>query len=291
MTDETAATPADVTGTPVDSTAPVGVSPEAQAPAGGTAPDALDALAPEVLATDEDEFEEIERGDKKYRIPKALKGELLMHQDYTQKTMTLAEQRRAVEAQAAEVERAKTLTTEERVAYGKLHSLHEQVQQYEQIDWDAYEATQPAEAQRHWRLYQTALNQRQNAISTLQNHEAQKTQAAQQDSAKRRTEVEAQVAKDIPNWPSRKVEIEEFASKHGYTPQVLAETASASDYKLLHFAEVGFKFIERQRAAARAAAAGAVKPAPEVGGTATAGLDPNSMSFEQYKAAREAGKL
>lgn len=282
---ETAATPAGGDDTqPVASDAP---APEAHAPAGGTEPEAnLDALSPE--APSEDEFEEVERGDKKYRIPKALKGELLMHQDYTRKTMDLAEQRRQLDAQKAEVERAKSLSTEERRAYGKLESLHDQVSQYEKVDWDALEASDPAEAQRHWRLYQTALNQRNQVAAAIQQHEAQKTQQAQQMTAKRRAEIEERVAKEIPNWPAKRVEIQEFAARYGYTPDVLAETAEVNDYKLLHLAHEGFKFLERQRAAARAAAAGAVKPAPEVGGTATAGNDPSRMSMEQYKAWREA---
>lgn len=289
---ETAANPAGGEDTSAQA-GPEAVTPEATAaPAEGASTEIgsenTDALA---LASEEDEFEEIERGEKKYRIPKALKGELLMHQDYTRKTMEVAEQRKALEAAKAEVERAQALTTEERRAYGKLEALHEQVAAYEKVDWDTLEATDPAEAQRHWRLYQTAKDQRQQVYAALQQHEAKKTQEAQQTAAKRRAEVEAQVAKEIPNWPARRPELEAFAAKHGYAPEALAENADVNDFKLLHYAYEGFKFIERQRAAAKAAAAGAVKPAPEVGGTAAAGLDPNKMTMEQFIAARESGQL
>lgn len=293
---DTAANPAggDDTRVDVTPTASDAPAPEANAPAGGTdaqtsnepnTDDLADLIGPE---PEEDEYEEIERGEKKYKVPKALKSELLMHQDYTRKTMELADQRRALEAAKAEVEQARTLTTEERRAYAKVESLNEQVVAYEKVDWDALEAADPQEAQRHWRTYQQALNQRNQAIFTLQQYESQKAQQAQQIAAKRREEVEAAVAKEIPNWPARKVELERFAAEHGYAPEVLAETADAKDFKLLHLAEIGSRFIQRQRAAAKAAAQNAVKPAPEVSGTAAAGADPSRMTMEQYAAWRAA---
>lgn len=285
MNIETAANPAGGDDTRVETPAPDATNPEAQAPAEGDAP-LSEELAPEApLALEEDEFEEIERGEKKYRIPKELKSEFLMHQDYTRKTMELADQRRALEAAKAEVERAQTLTTEERRAYASLDLLSGQIAQYEKVDWDALESTDPVEAQRHWRTFQTLKEQRQTTFNALQQHEAQKAAQAQQEAAKRREETEARVAKEIPNWPTRKLELEKFAADHGLSSEDLA-LARAEDFKLLNYAYEGFRFVERQRAAARAAAQGAIKPAPEVGGTAAAGADPSTMSMEQYKAWR-----
>lgn len=290
MTDTTAANPAGGDDTRVEtSTAPDAPVTEANTPAEGAEQSASEPeIDPALLAdTVEEEFEEIEREGKKAKVPKWLKPELLMQQDYTRKTMELAEQRRAVEQAKAQVEQAHAMTTEERRAYAKLESLTDTVTQYEQVDWDALEASDPQEAARHWRTYQTALNQRQQTVSTLQQHEFAKTQRAQQESAKRREEFEARAAKDVPNWsPTRRQELESFATQYGYTPDALAANARVEDYQLLHYAHEGFKFIQRQRAAAKAAAQSAVKPAPEVGGTAAAGSDPSRMSMDQYMAWR-----
>ena len=290
---ETAANPAGGEGTPAQAAPEPVVTEATAAPAEGasTEPgsDDIDLLTAET--PEEEEFEEIERGEKKYRIPKALKGELLMHQDYTRKTMEVAERRKALDAQEARIKQLETLTTEELRDVARFDTLREQVAAYEKVDWDALEASDPAEAQRHWRLYQQAKDQARDIFLRHQQRQAQKTQEAQQTAAKRREEVEAQVAKEIPNWPARRPELEAFAGRYGYTPDFLAGHADANDFKLLHLAEVGHRFIERQRAAAKAAANSAVKPAPEVGGTAAAGIDPKSMSFEQFKAAREAGQL
>lgn len=282
-------------------------------PAGGddtraditAAPDAIDtganpadantAADPALLEAPADpveEFEEIERGDKKYRVPKELKGEFLMHADYTRKTMEVAEQRKALEQAKAQIEQAQALSTEERRAFARLEALNDQISQYEQVDWDTLEASDPQEAAKHWRTYQTALNQRNSTASALHQHEVQKAQRAQHEAAKRREEVETRLAKEVPNWsPAKRQELESFASQYGYTPDVLANTARVEDFQLLNLAHEGFKFIQRQKAAARAAAQSAVKPAPEVGGTAAAGIDPNNLSMEQYIALRQAGKL
>lgn len=287
---ETAANPAGGEGTPAQAAPEPVVAEATAAPAEGasTEPgsDDIDLLTAET--PEEEEFEEIERGEKKYRIPKALKGELLMHQDYTRKTMEVAEQRKAIEAEKARIEQLQTLTTEELRDVARFDTLREQVAAYDKVDWDALEASDPAEAQRHWRLYQQAKDQARDIFLRHQQRQAQKTQEAQQTAAKRREEVEAQVAKEIPNWPARRPELETFAGRYGYTPDFLAAHADANDFKLLHLAEVGHRFIERQRAAAKAAANSAVKPAPEVGGTAAAGGDPRTMSMEQYIAAAKA---
>jgi hypothetical protein len=284
---ETAATPAGGDDThavqPAASDAP---APEAQTPAEGTAPDAgLNALPPE---PEEDEFEEIERGEKKYRIPKALKGELLMHEDYTRKTMALADQRREIDQAKAQVDQARQLTTEEFQLAAKHTALSEQIAAYEQVDWDALEAADPVEAQKHWRHYQTALNQRTQTATAFQQRQAARQAQEQRDHAKLREQVETEVARKIPNWTTKRPEVESFAARFGYTPDKLNATADANDYHILYLANEGHKFLERQRAAAKAAAAGAVKPAPEVGGTAAAGADPRAMSMEQYRAWRAA---
>src|SRR5215204_3179929 len=59
---------------------------------------------PTEAETEAEELEEIERNGKKYKIPTALKSELLMQQDYTRKTQEVAEQRRAIEAEQQALE-------------------------------------------------------------------------------------------------------------------------------------------------------------------------------------------
>jgi hypothetical protein len=290
---DTAATPAGGEDTHVSASETV--NPEASTPAEGTAPEAN---ASDIDLTDlvpaeplEDEFEEIERGEKKYKVPKDLKGEFLMHQDYTKKTMELAEQRKATEARAAALEQAEKLSTEERRSFAKVDQLTDTIEAYEKVDWRALEQADPTAANSHWREFQMAKDERAKLASGLQRQITERQTREQQETAKRREERDATVSKEIPNWATRKGELEQFATRYGYTPEGLAENAAANDYKLLHFAEIGARFIERQKAAAKAAGQAGIKPAPEVGGTASAGIDPKSLSMEAYIAARKADQI
>jgi hypothetical protein len=64
----------------------------------------LEPDAPPEVETSDDDSEEVDYEGEKYKLPKKLKDALLRQQDYTQKTQQVAEQRRAIEAQAQQVQ-------------------------------------------------------------------------------------------------------------------------------------------------------------------------------------------
>src|SRR4051794_25376107 len=97
------------------------------------------AAAPEAAAEDPDETEEVERGGKTYRVPKALKGELMMHADYTRKTQEVAATRRALEQRAVDLAEAEVQT---RAALGEhvaevaqLHGIEAELARLGAVDW------------------------------------------------------------------------------------------------------------------------------------------------------------
>ena len=53
---------------------------------------------------EEDDSEEVDIDGKSYKVPKELKDMVLMHKDYTQKTQAVAEQRKAYEEKAQNLE-------------------------------------------------------------------------------------------------------------------------------------------------------------------------------------------
>jgi hypothetical protein len=88
---------------------------------------------------DADDHEEIEHEGQKYKVPKALKDSFLRQADYTQKTQTLAEQRRQVEQQREAWERERSQQTtalkELREDIGKAANLESQLAAYKDVDW------------------------------------------------------------------------------------------------------------------------------------------------------------
>lgn len=113
--------------------------------AGDLDADAAEGDEPEgQAATEEDDSEEIEVEGAKYKIPKAVKPLLLMEKDYRQKTMALAEERRALEtkltadvAQRNEFERANIAD------FAKLHTIDASLAEFKAVtqeQWDAMKA-------------------------------------------------------------------------------------------------------------------------------------------------------
>ena len=294
MDTQTEANPAPVEET-IASTPEQGATPpentEALSPEGSEPDPLLDGLE---LATPEDDTEEVDWEDgNKYRIPKALKPALMKEADYRKKTMELADQRKAVEAVDAQLRQAQQVSQAEFQAQVQLTVLNEQVVQYEQVDWDAWTDADPFEAQKGWQKYQTALNKRNQIGAELQQHMQWKDAVSQQETAKRREAILSTVAKEIPNWSTETQNtLESFAEANGYTREELSAAAEPRDYKLLRLAHIGQQFLDRQKAAANMKAAAQAKAAPTVSGNASGGnTDPNSMSAEEYIAARRAGRI
>lgn len=287
---ETAANPADGTDTPVESTASEPVTPEAQTTAEGTTTE-TETTGFEDLLPPEDDVEEVDYEGAKYKVPKPLKEALLRHSDYTRKTMELAEQRRALEADKSVIERAKALTAAEIKASVRLDQVGTELAQFQNIDWKVLDPNDPDVQKAHWRFQQL-----QGEFGSLKNqldeHFRVKNTQAQQETAKAREESDRVLTKEIKGWtPEKRQELETFAVNQGI-PQEVIPLASASELKILNLAHIGQQFIERQRAAAKAAAQSKAQPASEVGGGGGANTsDPSLMSMEQYVAARSAGKL
>ena len=93
----------------------------------------------------EDEDEEVEHDGQKYKVPKALKPLLMMQGDYTQKTQALAEQRRAIEAQAQQTHQ---LVQQNIADIGRVASIDERLQQFSQLNWQALSEADPLQAQK-----------------------------------------------------------------------------------------------------------------------------------------------
>lgn len=253
-------------------------------------PDTSEADAP--LAASDDETEEVEFEGVKHRIPRALKGAFLRDADYRQKTMTLADQRREVEAKAQAVAETASRQTDNIKHYARLESLGEQVAQYSAVDWDALEQEDPSAAASAFRQYQTLKDAYQATYARIAQNEQQQAQEATQETAKRRTDTLAAVTREIPGWsPARQKELESIATENGYSPDYIEKYATAADYKLLHLADVGRKALAAQAAARRVAAQQAAPAAAEVGHKAAAvRKDPSRMSDDEWWQNRKKSK-
>jgi hypothetical protein len=193
----------------------------------------------------EDDTEEIERDGVKYRIPKALKDDLLRQADYTRKTQEVAETRRALEMQA------QSLTQQAQLAEATL------------------------EHRTNLRLVEQTLQQLEGAITRA----ADETRAiSERNAANAIAQAEAQLSREIEGWGVEYLSsLAAYASKEfGVSPQELRESVINPDgtpdtrtikvLARLHKAETELATLKAQQTKAQQASKqAAVTPAKPVG--------------------------
>lgn len=220
------------------------------------------------LATGADEANpedaEIEYEGEKFKVPAKLKDAFLRQSDYTKKTMEVAETRRSLEAQKAEVEQLSTASQEQIDAVIAAKSAQAKV--------DALLST-PIDG-----LSQDQINALRLDLADAERAVAQNNAKAQeaarkageqrsQHFAKAVEQARTEAAKHIPNFSdTRLAELGSLVKTLGGDPDAVKQIADPTALRVLHLADIGAKFIERQRQAGRARAAQEVQPAAEITG-------------------------
>jgi hypothetical protein len=241
-----------------------------------------DGLEPAAEGADQDDdgsdvLEDVEYEGKIYQAPKALKGALMRHADYTRKTQELAAERRAAESERAwHAESQDTRTA--------LAALQHKMAAVEQVDWPTLQREDP-EAAEQLRLHAAALVEAHGHLTAdLEARHAEHEALRQQAHAERLRDGHAVLSRDIEGWsPELAGRLAKFASSEfGVTPEELAEVHDPRLVKLLHAAYVAANAGRLNRQAQRHVDAQASRPAATVGGRAAAGKDPNRMSTEEW---------
>lgn len=224
----------------------------------------------------EPEEVEVEYEGKAYKLPPELKDALLRQQDYTKKTMDVAEQRRSIEARAKQLETFETLSKERVTAFQNVAKLQAQIQQIEAIPLDGL-------TQDQINGFRLDLQDLYAQVAQWENYQQQVAQREQQERgqqfAKARETAIAQAATRIPNFTNeRRAALESLAVEMGAAPDDVQNIADPTVYEVLHYADIGRKFVERQRKAAQAKAAGQAQSATQLGGKTSNAKNPGEMS-------------
>src|SRR5688500_6509312 len=226
-------------------------------------------------------FEEIERDGRRAKIPAWLKPELMMQADYTRKTQELAEARRALEADRANVQQA---SEAELSAHANLTMIDQQIGHYSKVDWNAwYDSDMPA-AQKAFAKFQLLKDARAQVLGTLGKIREERTLKEQQDTAKRLEEGAAELARDIKDWsPTTAAKLFDFGqSRYGFSREDLDGIDDPRLVKVLHAAFQWEEHQAQQRRAQNLLAAQTSRPAEKVGGaTPKPGLD-DRLSAEEW---------
>ena len=189
----------------------------------------------------EDDHEEVERGGKKYRVHKDLKGDLLRQDDYSRKTQVHAEQVRRFEERVKSFE---ALTEDGVKAAAEAMSLRERladIQSLTDADWAQVRAMDRQDGGDRYDRLMRDLSALPGKLA-----EAEKTSQAKRDEAlkaqsdlqtKRIEQGRAVLERDIPGWgPELGSKLAAFAAKEfGVNPEEDGEAfMSPKVVKMVH---------------------------------------------------------
>lgn len=237
-------------------------------------------LAEEALAEAEDLFE-LELDGQVHVLPAALKGAFLRQADYTRKTQELAEQRRALEAERQGLaQRAGADASEDRT---QLAVLDHYLTEFEQVDWQAFEATNPQAARQMWAKFEDLAQTRERLAEAVTHGESRAELQRAREAAERMAETGRTLAQEIEGWsPDTAAKLVEYAQAFGVTMEELAEAADPRLWKLLHKAWRADQ-ASQQDAASRAQA---IRPAVQVAGAAAGGGVRDELATKEWMARR-----
>ena len=238
----------------------------------------------------EEEFEEVERGDKKYRVPKALKPELMMEADYRRKTQELAEQRRSHEAEVVAFKGAVKEIDEARFDLAATERRMADLQALTEQEWlairqmDARDGTNRYDALQ--REFLSLPRKAEELKKTLDSKETEALNKQREITAKRVEEGQAILSRDIPGWgPELGAKLADFvqaefgvtADKHG---DAFMDPALV---KMAHAAYQAKQSQQKNVVLKAADAATKVQPVkPSRGGPAPKGGLHDSLSTEEW---------
>lgn len=236
----------------------------------------------------EDDSEEIEHEGQKYKVPKAIKPLLMFNADYTRKTQEVAELRKAVEAERQTLHQA---SQAEIGALAQVTALDQQIAQFQNVDWDAWEETDPFAAAKGARQLQQLRDARGQAAGQYVGLQRQRTETEQRETATRLQEASAVLSRDIKDWsPELGAKLKDFGVKqYGFTAAELDEFSDPRMVKVLHAAFEGHQASTKTQAAQKHLAAQTAQPAAKIGkgSTPPTGLD-DRLSAEEWTRRRNA---
>jgi hypothetical protein len=258
--------------------------------------EAVETEAEEVETESEDEAEEqpgekvtIEVDGKTVELTPEQIAEVykngLRQADYSRKTMEVAEQRKAAEAEIAKA-------SQERAEYQqKLHAYAIQLEgalnEQSQINWQDLIDNDPVEYLKQQHLY----NQRQAALAQAQNEQGRLAQLQEQEQRQRYTEYlnaqKQELLANLPAWKdeskaaAEKAEMRQFLVSQGFTEQDVAEVVDYRHVLLIRDAMQFRKLLKDAPAAAKKVTQAPVKA--ERTGVSSIGNDKNRDAVKAFK--------
>ncbi len=235
---------------------------------------------------EDDGTEPLNFNGTEYKLPKDIAaGVKSMQKDYTQKTMALADERRAFQAQA-QVQQAL------RADYDQLSALNSRVNEFQNIDWNTLAKTDHALALQLMADSRNVESQRNQLMQQISYKDQQLQQHQAQETARLVMSSEAILKRDIKDWsPQLENQLVEFALEMGFDLEdVKKSKVDPRLYKLLHEAHQGRQIMKKMAASKAPKIVQHAKPVTTLKAKgAKPAPNPATMTMAQYREYRKKG--
>lgn len=233
----------------------------------------------------DDDEEEVEFEGKTIKGPKGLKDALLRQADYTRKTQEIAEQRKQYEAA---IQRVSQVSEAETQALYKVAAIDAKLNDYANIDWQAWDEQDPIAAIRARQELGDLQRARGEAVNEHAMTRTQAAQLAQQETAKRLEEGVKVLAQQIPGWGAEKATAIRTFAKETYrlSDEQIAMIDDPAEVMILHDAMLYRQSQKKAATAKKVEAQQAIQPAVTVkgkGGNLPRGLSDDLSTDEWLK--------
>jgi hypothetical protein len=196
----------------------------------------IEAAPEEDKPEDEPEYVEITHNGKPVKLTL---DEVLEHAskgfDYTQKTQQLADQRKQIEQLAQNVQQQYQLQQATIQETAKLYSMDSALQNYQNVNWDAWMDQDPIEASKGWQKFQMLKSQRDETATSIQQAQAKTQYMTQSQLQQQLAEGAKQLASEIKGWsPELATALKTNGLEYGFTDSELDQVYDPRMVKVLH---------------------------------------------------------
>lgn len=234
---------------------------------------------------EEDGTEEVDYEGKQYKLPKELKEALLRQRDYTQKTMEVAEQRRAAEIVKQQADQTLQFVADFQNEYFELVNADKQIAELKGLDWNGIIEQDPQLAMK--------LQNKLNLLINQKDELKYKIDTIQHDLSEKRAQEHARILQDghntlkriIPGWNDETMrQVGEYAfSRYGEMAKTIVDPKMVED---LYYAKLGRELASKLKKPTSATPQ--LKPTATVkSGAAKVKVNPDKLTTEQWLKWRE----
>jgi hypothetical protein len=242
----------------------------------------------------DDDFEDVEIDGKVFRVQKDAKPYLMKNADYTQKTQTLAEERRQLQAEREEFQQKAESQKAFLDTVVAVQRMDAELAELQDINFEQLAMENPQEANRLWFRMQQLRDNRANAAGHAQNISQQQAEANERARVNAQQKALAELSTPKPDlgWAGKfDQETSQALTKTGvelgFDPSELSRVDDPRIIRTINLARIGLQTLKKQTAAQPAAPKAA--PVPQVGGNKAKGtVDPDKMTTEQWAKWRDA---